>query len=181
MIISVRGASGSGKTHLVRQVMREYDGPRTTITYPAEERRRRPMGCVLGATPGPRLFVPGHYEIVNGGVDTLPTLDYAYRLIREHHELGFSVLYEGKNMSDGWQRVTEMHASGLPVRVVLLTTPLSECVASVRARGHQISEKSIQRVYDKCLRDAEHMRARGVPCFRLSRERALSTVRGWLR
>ena len=181
MIISLRGTSGSGKTHLVREIMRGYGEQVVTISYPPEEgAKRRPLGYLCGDVGGKRLFVPGHYEIANGGIDTLPTLDYVYRLIREHHALGCHVLYEGKNMSDGWGRVVAMHAEGLPVRVALLSTPLSECVASVRRRGHAIAETSIRKTHEKCRRDYEHMKARGVRCFALSREQALREVRGWL-
>jgi len=182
VIISLRGTSGSGKSHVVHQILRSYESV-ITIEYPNEEgRKSRPRGYVC-RRPGQKapLFVPGHYEIANGGLDTLPSLDYAYDLILKHHELGMSVLYEGKNMSDGWGRVVEMKRSGLSVKVILLSTPLRECVASVRARGHQIAETSIRKVYEKCKRDAQKMAAHGLACHQMTREQTLRQVRQWLR
>lgn len=182
MIISLRGTSGSGKSRIVHDIIRWYGAEVVLVSYPPEEgAKQRPMGYLCGELGGRRrLFVPGHYEISNGGVDTLPTIGYAYDLIRKHHELGFDVLYEGKNMSDGWGRIVELKKDGIPVRAVLLTTSLGDCVRSVRERGHAISETSIRKTHEKCLRDADQMRARGVSCFRLSREQALAEVKRWL-
>lgn len=175
-IISLRGTNGAGKSTLVRAVMDCY-ATRAAITYPG---KLRPRGYVLLPRSGRRLFVPGHYEIANGGVDTLSSLDSAYDLIRKHAELKMDVLYEGKNMSDGPARLVRLHDIGLPVAAVLIDLDVDDCVAAVRARGHKIARTTIQRLHGKSISDAGKLAAAGVPVFIGSREGCLEHVKGLL-
>lgn len=177
MIISLRGTNGSGKSTLVRATMQNYTV--TSIRYP-DPKKRKPMGCVCQLDKRRALFVPGHYEIANGGVDTLPSLQYAYELIYQHARLGMHVLYEGKNLSDGAVRLLELKSRRLDVRVVLLETPLEECIKSVRERGHKIAMKTIRHLYDKSSRDVDLMERKGVKVERLGRMEAFYKVNEWL-
>lgn len=169
MIISLRGTNGAGKSHLVRELMRSYD----QILPVMSDGRRRPLGydCAITGylasahcrTTVARLWIVGHYEIANGGIDTLGSLDEAYAEIASRHLPTDScrkprhVIYEGKNLSDGPGRLLDL-AKSADVRVVHLDTPLEECVASVRARGHKIREETIARLHEKSRRDVEHFR-----------------------
>lgn len=151
MIISLRGTSGSGKSHLVRRVMGLY--PKHIHKW--EEGRRKPLYTIHGRNRDGRCLVtPGHYLIGNGGVDTLPDLETAYRIARWADTTGHDVLMEGKNMSDGITFVNDLFAEKRDVRVVVLNTSVADCIASVRARGHKIAERTIQKTYDKVHRDA---------------------------
>lgn len=178
MIISLRGTNGAGKSTIVRAVMKLYDSREQVLYDPP---RRRPLGYLCkweGATP---LFVAGHYEIANGGVDTLRSLDETYAMIRERDDAGRHVLYEGKNMSDGARRLLELSGEGRRVVVVLIDHPVDECESAVRARGHNISTKTIRRLHVKSEKDYQRFQEAGVTCFRLSRSKALAQVRELLR
>lgn len=177
VIVSIRGTNGAGKSTLVRAVTARYASAQP-LTAPG---RRKPAGQLwLRQGPGAGLFVPGHYEIANGGVDTLPDLDTAYDLIRTYanrRKPQCDVLYEGKNMSDGPARLLALHRAGYACHAVLLQLPLALCVASVRARGHSIKERTIERLWRKSIADCETLRAAGVQvhkCF--TRDEALACV-----
>ena len=131
-----------------------------------------------GRTPsGQVLVTPGHYLIGNGGMDTLKTLDDAYRIARWADGCSHDVLMEGKNMSDGVGRVETLHAEKRDVRVVHLDVPVEECIASVRERGHRISEESIRRTDAKVRRDMEKFQCR---IFSGDRAACLAMVVEWL-
>jgi hypothetical protein len=175
MIISLRGTNGAGKSTIVRTIMNDYRDRwelRTTG-------RRKPVGYRL-STPGQQdLFIPGHYEIANGGIDTLRDLNEAYELITEYDTIGCHVLYEGKNMSDGTQRISLFPTER--IAVIVVRHPIEGCIASVRARGHSIREESIRRVEQKCLRDAAVLSYNGFRVRGLCREDALEACRTELR
>ena len=180
MIISLRGTNGSGKSTIVREIMRMYRAE-VKIEYRG---RRRPVGYIMLPKDfsETRLFVPGHYEIANGGIDTLPSLDYAYGLIRVHAlELGSHVLYEGKNMSDGVNGLVALHEEGLEVAVAWLREPVDLCVRSVRERGHKIKEETIRKLHDKCERQINIFRGYGIEHFVGDRAETLEQVKRWLK
>lgn len=180
MIISLRGTNGSGKSTIVREIMRGY--PRSIkIEYPG---RRRPRGylCQTGKVSDLRsLFVPGHYEIANGGVDTLSSLDEAYDLIERHAELGCHVLYEGKNMSDGVGRLLALRRAGYPVAVALIDEPVRKCVAAVRSRGHKIKRETIEKLHRKSHSQMATFQKEKIECFTGPRDQVLEQVRRWLK
>jgi predicted kinase len=181
MIISLRGTSGAGKSHLARSIFEQYQTHREI----GAEGRHRPLytlhGRLLPDGIGRRtLMVPGHYLIANGGIDTLSTLDEAYGLARWANGLGHDVLMEGKCMSDGAARIVERARAGADARVVHINTPLEECVASVRARGHMISPQSIEKTYRKVERDIEAILAAGLRVFVGDRAQCKREIEGWL-
>jgi energy-coupling factor transporter ATP-binding protein EcfA2 len=150
MIISLRGTSGSGKSHLVRRITGLYGQHRDVFT----EGRKKPLYTLHGRNElGKCLVTPGHYLIANGGMDTLPSLDEAYRIARWAERQGHDVLMEGKNMSDGTKHVNALVAEKFDVRVVVLNTDIANCVRAVKARGHDISQKSIEKTAAKVQRD----------------------------
>lgn len=178
MIINLRGTNGAGKSTIVRSIM-ELFGDRVRFAVPYDPPRRRPMGYEFPS--GCRhLFVAGHYEIANGGVDTLPSLDATYSLIRQYDDRGYDVLFEGKNMSDSPRRLIELLEEGRDARVVVVDHPLRECVASVRGRGHSISEKTIVKLHRRSLSEVEKFRRAGVLVVVGTRVEALAQVREWL-
>lgn len=178
-IISLRGTNGAGKSTIVRAIMKLYDQKRENMVM----WRRKPLSYVLGKLRSEdgaivmreELFIPGHYEIANGGVDTLADLDSAYDLIREAYEQKYNVLYEGKNMSDSVNRLAEFPKTD--VAVIVVDHPVDECIASVRARGHSIKEETIRRLHTKVNNDALKFIELGFQVHRLNREQALAHVR----
>lgn len=178
MIISLRGTSGSGKTTIVRKITMLYDGDGSP-TY--VDGRRKAYYTTHTRGPGRPLVVPGHYEIANGGIDTLGTLDEAYAIAREADARGADVLMEGKCISDGPPHALNLWREGRDVRIVHVCVPIGKCVRSVRNRGHNISPESIERTRAKCLRDVTTFRAMGMLHVRQEeREEAFRIVKWWL-
>jgi energy-coupling factor transporter ATP-binding protein EcfA2 len=183
MIIKLLGTNGAGKSTLVRTIMRDYQvaGDVITVQYPSEEGRKlRPQGYICRANFR-RLFVLGHYEIANGGVDTLPSLDYAYKLALTHHELGSDVMMEGKNFNDSAARTLILIKNKLDVRVVLLDLGVDLCIQSVRERGHNISEDTIRKLHKKSRDQYSIFQNAGATTFKGGRSQCLAEVRKWLR
>jgi hypothetical protein len=180
MIISIRGTSGSGKSHLTRRIMAMYPGHQEVIV----PGRKHPVFNVLRREPptGALLVVPGHYRIANGGVDTLDSIDDAYNTVRMAAMTpGMDVMYEGKNMSDGTTHFMSLIKDGFDARVVHLTTPIDECVASVRARGHKIARTSIEKTHRKVEGNVQTFRTMRVPnVFAGDREQCFQTIKWWL-
>lgn len=178
MIISLRGTNGSGKSTIVRSIMSLYRCE-IEVQYPG---RKKPTGYILKRKhlSERSLFVPGHYEIANGGIDTLPDLPTAYDLIRKHHELGMDVLYEGKNMSDGVAQILSLSQKDVPLAVALIEESVKKCVASVRKRGHKIKVETIEKLHAKSRRDADALEKKGVTVYRGNRAAVLHQVRQWL-
>jgi ABC-type dipeptide/oligopeptide/nickel transport system ATPase component len=174
MIISLRGTSGSGKSHLVRSVTELYEKHRDVYTGG----RVKPYYTFHGRNPKGRVLVtPGHYEIKNGGIDTLDKLDDAYHIARWATKCGHDVLMEGKNMSDGLVRVNELMAGKFDIRLVFIEESLDTCIAGVRARGHKIAEASIEKTLKKVMRDMKRFSGK---MFVGNREQCFKTVKEWL-
>lgn len=142
-------------------------------------RRLKPAGyiCELGER---RLFIPGHYEINNGGIDTIKDLDMVYGLILIVHEFGADVLYEGQNMADGTDRLMMMHKAQLDIRVLFLNHPLDACIRAVQERGHSIKTGTITAIYNKCARQQKQLQHAGILCATVSRAEACPQIQQWL-
>lgn len=179
VIISIRGTNGAGKSTIVRKIMASYD-LKIAVQHPGFG-TRRPTGyiCKGGHTP---LFVPGHYEIANGGIDTLPSLDAAYDLARIYSlELGMNVLMEGKNLSDGVTRVLALRDSGCEVAVFWLDFDVEQSIAAVRSRGHKIKKDTIRRIEEKCAIDYDALgQESDIWLASGGREECFSQVSRWL-
>lgn len=169
MIINVMGGCGSGKSTLVRTLANEFG--RFNNIWAGQ---KKPAGRVFTDRG---IFVPGHYEIANGGIDTIGNLQFAYDLIEGQAKQGIDVLYEGMNQKTQVQNILRLNDKYYPLEVVLLTTTLEDCVASVRQRGHTRHEDYIAQTHRKALRDADRLFKSGIKVFHLDRARALSYVR----
>ena len=181
MIISLRGTSGSGKSTLVRKITALY--ATGGVPFFVDGRRKAYYTTWVRDPPtGRALVVPGHYDIANGGIDTLGSLDEAYDIAREADAKGHDVLMEGKNMSDGPPHALNLwKMEGRDVRVVHINEPLSKCIRSVRKRGHSIADETIRKTHDKCLRDVTTFRCHGMPHVRQEgREKCFDIIKWWL-
>lgn len=124
MIINLRGTNGSGKSTVVTRIMEKY-GVSVPIFING---RKRPLGYIVSPRGSlgqfPSLYIPGHYETVCGGCDTLKTVDQVYNLVNKASSQGLHVLYEGIMVGDDVKRavtlskITELH-------VILLITPIA--------------------------------------------------------
>lgn len=164
LLLNIRGTCGSGKSHIVHTIRREVTPKPMFETW-----RRRPVGYETD-----RLFIAGHYEIAIGGIDTFKSLDVAYTVI-DRCSKGRNVLCEGKAQN---RDVDYLIGRQFKFKVICinLTTPPEEAVASVRSRGHNISEQIIHRTFRKCQRDVELLQRAGVEVHSLNRLDAMTMV-----
>lgn len=184
MIIQVRGTSGSGKTTLVRSIMRLYD----TKCSIKMKGRRKPWGYVLSHPGRKSLYVPGHYETPCGGCDTLPDYDSAYNAIRQAHEEGMDVLYEGLLASGEFKRAANLHQDGYPYKICCLDVPIETCLEGIqdrrKARGNEkpVNPKNTIAKVKAMESSCKRLGALGVPVLWLGRCAALLYIRselGW--
>lgn len=174
MIISIRGVMASGKSHLVRTIMRLYPEK----TEAREVGRRKPVGYKLHGLASP-LYVPGLYDDTEGGIasSTIVDMEEAYGLIWSAHEAGYDVLYEGG--ADGVMRLCSVFGADI-AHLIYLDHPISECVISIRDRGKAIRVETVKKLDAKMRRDEETFAARGYDVKRLGRDAALTQVRSLL-
>jgi ABC-type dipeptide/oligopeptide/nickel transport system ATPase component len=185
MIISIRGTSGSGKSHLARRIMAMYPGQQDVMA----PKRKKPIMSVFTRDPptGAILVVLGHYQIANGGIDTIGDLNDVYNTIRTVASTSITtgamdVLYEGMNMGDGTTNFMQLVREGHDARIVHLTTPLEQCVEGVRARGHKIAAASIEKTMRKVDSNVKTFRALRVPnVFAGDREACFNAIKWWLK
>lgn len=190
MIIQVRGTSGSGKSTIVRSVMALYP-----VREPIHEgRRKQPWGYHLRQGDeqqhAGRLYVPGHYEIECGGMDTLPRLAEAMPDVLVEHELGGrDVLMEGLLASEDVRHLLALrekmrHADSM--LVIQLTTPIEECLAAIRERrarrgnSNPLSEKNTRNRVATIKRACARLTMEGVHVEDHDRAGALARVRSLL-
>jgi hypothetical protein len=140
VIVNPRGASGSGKTALVRRILVDYGWGTGNGTEPiGRTGRARPIGYrlrhPLGGCP---LAVVGYYGAAAcGGCDTIPArdggLDEVFRLADGLAATGHNVLLEGLVLS-GECRCTVELAHRHSLHVLRLDTPLEQCVSNLTVR-----------------------------------------------
>ena len=132
-IVQVCGTNGSGKTTVIRRFLARAVS--STPVY--EERRKRPVGYDLTfpSVEG-RVRVIGPYDpdLPTGGCDAYGgTAEGLFDLVYKLWSEGYSVLFEGIRImhhTRGIELENKTHA----MNVVLLSTPIEECLASVDAR-----------------------------------------------
>lgn len=178
MIISVRGTSGSGKTHLARRLMSILPAPTPLMS----EGRGRPLALDCG-----QVRFMGDYGVQQGGADTVrDPREQVFRLIDQWASGGYHVFYEGLMASNEVTRTLEMGRRH-PTHVIFLTTPLDQCVEAINARrvvrgvDEPVSIKKTAEKYEELVRVRSRLRAAGiVQVHALDREAAFAHVCGLL-
>ena len=130
MIINIRGTSGSGKSHLVREIMQRYDC-KLAVKH---EGRKRPIGYLCKRAGQRDLAVLGHYETPCGGCDTIPSMETIFALVRQSHYAGADVLFEGLIVNSDRNRTIRMHEDDLPLKIITLSTSIDLCLESIGER-----------------------------------------------
>lgn len=170
VIVNVRGACGAGKSTLVKTVLDEETMKHGFMKKIESPGRRKPIGYVVG-----NLFVPGHYEIQNGGLDTIGDLERAHFWIREFFRKGFSVLFEGMN-----QKRDDRYLEGIrnDLAVVFVDIPIETCREGFAAKGQRRKQDYVKDTWGKARREQFRLRELGLRCFSEdTREKALERVR----
>lgn len=181
LVINIRGSNGSGKSTLVRRVLEAHQAK--PVMQPG---RARPIAYVCEAHD-PRLAFIGSYENPTGGADTITGgIERIFSLVQTYADAGVNVLFEGivaQHSATRLLAVREKH----DVEVVVLTTSLDDCVASVRerraARGATTDEfdpKNVVKEYKSVLSSTRRLRGDGVKIHEMDRDEALRYVAGRL-
>src|SRR3990167_8582196 len=147
MIYNIRGTSGSGKTHLVRQLVEMYAG--VEINWGGD--------FTLGYHLPRNLLVLGRYDrkIKGGGVDNITgkvhkmyaaeggqgnSMDAIEKLVRDWVKNGYNVLFEGIIVTSVWGRWVNL-AADESMHFLFLDTPLEVCYQRVLERSGGRSPK----------------------------------------
>lgn len=70
-----------------------------------------------------------------GGCDTISSYEEIYELVRQAHDQGHDVLYEGLLISGEAARPINLHQTGYaPLHTIVLTTPIDVCISSINQR-----------------------------------------------
>jgi len=129
MIVSLRGTHGSGKSHIVRQILQRYNAqPERT------DKKGRPVNYVMQLANGSSLYVVGCYVNACGGCDSIQPYSEIWPRIERFADLGH-VLFEGALVSSSYGnigRATERY--GDECVFAFLDTPLEVCLARIQAR-----------------------------------------------
>jgi hypothetical protein len=188
MVIQLRGTSGSGKTHLAREIMEAYE-PTPRVLYWAG--RKRPIAYVYNrpreSYARTKLCVLGAYESVCGGVDNINEKAQVAKLIRSAVEHNHDVLFEGLLWSEDFRYTLALHEDKIPVTVFSLTTPLELCIKRINKRRRTRNPKAtdvnpknttvrVARINSAIRRLREH----GVQIHEVPAKEALYTIKSLL-
>lgn len=132
MIINIRGTSGSGKSTIVRKLLDNF--PHTPVWDNSS--KPKVLGYQLDDLGGRRVRIVGKYETPCGGCDGIKTQDEVEQRVRDWHELGYDVLFEGLLISHiygRWAKLAKDVGTG-NMLFAFLDTPLEVCLERVKAR-----------------------------------------------
>lgn len=167
-VVNVRGANGSGKTTVVRELMAKMASV-TPYKNPGEK-GKRPSGYVC-SPPDPeqeRLVIIGSYEATCGGCDTIATQDGICSAVRLAHDEGHDCVFEGIIVSNIWQRYADLIRETRGV-MAFLDTPLDVCLSRVYARRAaagatgSVKDDQIRDKWNRCQRDYEKCQELDIP------------------
>lgn len=191
-IVMVRGTSGSGKTWLVRAVMKQCDVTGTLVgTHPVNG-REIVTGYIMYTPSGRELVVLGRYgKSACGGCDSMSwrgSADFLCDLVHQHHRLNRGVLMEGLIVSTwGLQRLRDLNEdTGGAVHLAYLDTSLEDCLASVRARRvaagntRPLNTANTEGKWHAAIRTRPNVAATGVGMHDISRKNGAEIVMGLL-
>ena len=184
-IIQVRGTSGSGKSTVMRAVMKQL-GEFHGVTVAG---RKQPMYYQLDWRHGSSkpvgfdLCVLGHYATACGGCDTIGSAKAVIELIdsMKHWDV---ILCEGLLLSEDVKNTLTLPIDRL--KVLFLTTPLDTCLERIKGRRATAGNDKPLNVANTSNRVATIERARarledaGVFCRMATSEQAPSVIMAWL-
>lgn len=125
MIIQIRGTSGSGKTWVMREVMKRLSGM-VTRTPVYVEKRKRPLYYLFDN----RIAVLGSYEAACGGCDTIGSARAVFETIQALPAGIETIICEGLLLSEDVKWSTQLP----DLRVLFLSTPLETCLKQIGER-----------------------------------------------
>ncbi len=189
-VISLIGASGSGKSTIVRELMKRY----ARIEQQFIPGRKRDISSRLFREgEGSPLFVPGTYSIATGGCDTIPQgMDFIYEMVNRELDAGYDVILEGLVVSSDVTRCIDLK-NRHSLLIIEITTPIEICLEGIRSRrAVKAAEKSAKKGIEVLPKEVDpkntiakqlqivpqrkRFRAAGVDFRMLNREETLQAV-----
>ena len=174
MIIQIRGTSGSGKTWVVKEIMKEYDWEPHYV-----ENRKRPLYYTSGD-----IIVLGHYEIDCGGCDTIGSAPKVFQTIQNLKVPYKVMITEGLLWGEDVKWTVQLEDT---VRSLYLHTSLEDCLNNVKKRQGGIEPKDPNRVVRKLSkriqtisRTMPRLQSVGVYCRRASSNQSVKIIRKWI-
>lgn len=126
LIVNIRGTNGSGKSHLVHQLIKKHGATPIVI-------EKRIWGYYLNTDP--KIYIIGKYETPTGGCDTINDINDVNTLISIFSKWGH-VVFEGLVATGLAGRWIDLAKSLSQHKWIFLTldTPLKKCVERVAER-----------------------------------------------
>lgn len=127
-VIQIRGTSGSGKTWVMRGVMKELARLLIERTSVYTEGRKKPEYYKYGCGH----YVCGHYESTCGGCDNIGSAAKVYELYQKIFALDSRaiILSEGLLLSEDSKWTQQLD----DVKIVYLATDIEKCIEQIKAR-----------------------------------------------
>jgi uridine kinase len=144
MVINIRGTNGSGKTHVVRKLLKAYEGYVTRVTatfhtkYRGRDKKRKGklvpytlQHHKIDSEIGP-IYVIGPYDGF-GGCDLIEKQDEITDEVRKYSKKGH-VIFEGVIISTTYQRWADLAKELKDFKFAFLDTPKDLCIKRVIKR-----------------------------------------------
>ena len=183
MIVTIRGANGSGKSTVVRQFV-ELIGGFDQLESIHQSGRSQPLYYI---SKNYQFALIGHYKAQCGGADTVPFSDVR-PLVIDLHGQKLSVVYESMLFSVESKQLFLIKDQIPDVRIIHLTTPADQCIKNIYKRreisgkrlGTSLDEERVKVNYAKIEHVRETMIKCGVYYRRASVSQAARLMKRWL-
>jgi hypothetical protein len=138
VILQIRGTSGSGKTTMVKHLLKQIVP--TVVEWSENKKRAR---VYAGKYLGHKIFILGDYTIGAGGCDTIPKIEQVIDLV-DRYATKYPeaiVVFEGLLLAHSWGAMGEYAHAKFGERYInaFLDTPEDTCLARVLHRRQQKS------------------------------------------
>jgi hypothetical protein len=179
MNIQIRGAQGSGKTWVVREVMIAL-GPTQWIAHRIADQPQR--NVLYYSHRSISLAVLGSYAYpYGGGADAVGEPGDLYRLADSLWEKKV-LLYEGTNFTfDAWWTPKIRNS-----RVLFLTTPLEVCQRQKEMwfeeneDGESFSKADVEESFLRTQKYLRRLTRRGIACLQVPTSQAIEMIMRWV-
>lgn len=175
MIINIRGTSGSGKSTIVRKLMKKYNA----VSIVGKDKKIEGYEML---TPFGNLFIVGKYETPCGGCDAITSQDEVCNRVKKYARKGH-VIFEGVIVSTCYKRYKELLTkSKHPYAFIFLSTKLVHCIKGIenrrKARGdtRPVNPSNTESKYRTVLRDIERAKEDNLNYIVTSRNKAVEEI-----
>lgn len=180
MIIQIRGTSGSGKTTVMREIMKRFSDWESEYVVG----RRKPE-----TYKHRNIYVCGHYESTCGGCDNIGSARAVYDLYMRlldnwKGDKPPIIISEGLLLSEDTKWTSKL--IDLDPRICFLTTSIDECVNRVKNRRKEagnnkpFNESNTRNRLDVIERSRVKLVESGVLCRRASSRQAPRVILNWI-